>query len=560
MEGVRADWADGHLQVQKIRTRLNPFHLLRGKIVFEEITGFGIILDDQRKRTVPFDLSLPRVSGLPARIGLEVRSFHLKEITYRSPGDPPRIIEVINGRLSWRQGIMAVSPLSVKGDFGRLAGALSVGFSMPVMGLNILWVPEKPWQGLEQILVQGQLRPAWRGENLAGPIFIKGRTKASDRFVFQAELGVAAHQINFRKISFKEAGRKGSINGQGLILFDRTGPAFQALLTLEDLDLSREASTPISLSGQLRLNGRPGEYTGAFDLKNTVRSWQSFRLAGTLQGRSAGLEVKIDQGEWLKGSIQGLLRITLDKEISVHGSLKGRQLRSEVIHPHWSGLINLDARGIFSRSLSGLNRGTLALNLLESRFQEKNLQGEIRVSLEKNSLFFDKAELQGRGFKFSGRGILSERFDFETQVSDLSSLVPNSRGSVSAAGWVRWRKRLLGTRLALRGNELDWRETRCRELKLEASIDQGNSDTAMDLKARIRGLDSRYLTAHSLSGEVKGTWSRHQINLALQGTDSKMEAFLSGCLPRKTVEGSDPVPFGSDFSRESPQSAVPGLP
>jgi translocation and assembly module TamB len=559
LEGVRADWTDGHLRVQKIRTRLNLFHLLRGKIVFEEITGFGIILDDQRKRAVPLDLSLPRVSGLPARIGMEVLSFNLKEIHYRSPGDRPRIIEVIRGRLAWRQGILAVSPLLVKGDLGRLEGALSVGFSMPAIGLNILWVPEKPWQGLEQIVIQGQLRPSWRGEDLAGPIFIKGRTKTSDRYLLRAELGVTPHRFNFRKVSFKEAGRKGSINGQGMVLFDRIGPAFQALLTLEDLDLSQEASTAISLSGQLRLTGRPGEYTGSFDLKNKVRSWQSFRLAGTLQGKQAGLEIKVDQGEWLKGSIQGLVGIRLDKEISIHGFLKGRQLRSEVIHPQWAGLINLDAQGAFSRSLSGLNRGTLALNLLESRFQEKNLQGEIKVSLEKNSLFFDRAELQGRGFKFSGRGILSERFDFETQVSDLSSLVPNSRGSVSAAGWVRWRKGLLGTRLTLKGNGLDWRGTRCRELILEASIDSGKSDTAMDLKARIRELDSPYFTAHSLSGEAMGTWSRHQINLALQGSDGKIEAGLSGSYREKHWKGvvrslSLAISQGNPLSLQSPAS------
>lgn len=563
LKGVRADWAEGHLRVRQIRTRLNLFHLLRGKIVFEEITGFGIILNDQRKRTVPLDLSIPRVSGLPARLGMEVRSFNLKEITYRSPGEPPRIIEVISGRLSWRQGVLAVSPLLVKGDLGRLEGALSVGFSLPAMGLNILWVPEKPWQGLEQIIIQGQLRPSWWGEELAGPVFIKGRIKASDRYLFQSELKVTPHRISFSKVSFQEAGRKGSVNGQGMVFFDRTGPAFQALLTLKDLDLSREASIPISLAGQLRLTGRPGEYSGTFDLKNEVRSWQAFRLAGTLQGRPAGLEVQVDHGEWLKGSLRGLVGITLDKEIAVHGFLKGRQLRSEVLHPHWSGLINLDARldarGDFTRSPAGLKRGTLALTLLESRFQEKNLQGEIKISLDKDSLFFDRAELHGRGFKFSGRGNLSEHFDFETQVNDLSALVPDSRGSVSAAGWVKWRKGFPGTSLALQGNELDWKGIRCRELKLEASLDPGKADTAMDLKARIRGLDSPYLKAHSLSGEAKGTGSRHQINLTLEGTDGKLEAGLSGSYQEKRWKGmvrsfSGTTSQGNPLSLQAPAS------
>jgi hypothetical protein len=47
--GVKADWTDRHMRIQKVQTRLKPFHLFRGKIVFEEITISGITLDDQKK-------------------------------------------------------------------------------------------------------------------------------------------------------------------------------------------------------------------------------------------------------------------------------------------------------------------------------------------------------------------------------------------------------------------------------------------------------------------------------------------------------------------------------
>ncbi len=83
----------------------------------------------------------------------------------------------------------------------------------------------------------------------------------------------------------------------------------------------------------------------------------------------------------VKGVLQGRLGITLAEEISIQGFLRGRQLRSEVIHPHWSGVVNLDAQGAFYRSLSGMNRGSLAIELLESRFQEKNLQGSMKAQL-----------------------------------------------------------------------------------------------------------------------------------------------------------------------------------
>lgn len=563
LEGLKAGWTDGQIQIQKIQTRLNPLHLLRGKMVIEEITGSGIFLDDQKKRTEPLDLSLPKVSGLLSRLDIEVRSFSLKEITYRRPVDPTRIIEVMSGRLAWKQGILAVSPILVKGDLGRLEGALGVGFSVPAIKADIQWFPEKPWQGLEQFVVQGQLTPGWRGEQLTGPVFIKGRIKNSDRVFFQTELGITPHRINFKKISFREAGRKGSIGGHGAIHFDRTGPAFETLLNLEEVDLSREAKAAISLTGQLRLNGRPDAFSGTFDLKNKVRSWQAFHLVGSVKGKQAGLEVKVVQGEWLKGSLQGLVGITWDKEYSIHGLLQGRQLRSEVLNPHWSGLINLDVQGVFSRSVSGMNQGSLTVSLLESRFQEKTLQGEMKARYEKNTLVIEKAELRGHGFGFSGRGVLSEGLDFEAQVSDLSSLVPNSRGSVSAAGWVRWRKDLLGTRLTLKGKEIYWKGTGGKELKLEAAFDQEKTGTPVDLKVRILGFSVPSFAAGSLAGETQGTLSQHKINLSLVGSQGNFQAGLSGSFREKNWNGmihslSGAVPKGNPFRLQSPTALQVG--
>lgn len=537
LEGVKAVWADGNLKIRKVQTRLKALHLLRGGIVFEEIAISGISVEDQKKRTEPLDLSLPKIGGLLASINLEVRSFNLKEITYLNPVDRPRIIEVLSGRLSWRQGMLAVSPILVKGDFGRLEGALGLGFSMPAIGVDIHWVPAKPWKGLDQLIIQSQLTPSWSPNELSGPISIQGRAGNSNGIFFQAGLRITAHRIDFQKVALREANRKGSVSGQGTVIFDRTGPAFRTLLRLDDLDLSKESSTVLIMSGQILLTGRPDEYSGSFELMNKVRSWQAFRLDGTLQGKQTGLELRVVKGEWLKGVLNGRLGITLGEEISVQGFLKGRQLRPEIIHPHWSGVVNLDAQGVFYRSFSGLNRGSLAIELLESQFQEKNLQGIMKASWEKNDLLIEKAELRGRGFRLSGQGVLSRHFDFETQVSDLSSLVPNSRGSFSSSGWVRWRKDRLSGRLALEGKELYWTGKRIKELKLGAAVDQEKLDTDLDLKVQIQRLVSGSLTADSLVGEAKGTLAQHKIDLSLNSSQGKIQAGLIGFYGQKHWKG-----------------------
>jgi hypothetical protein len=183
-EGRLARW---HLRIET-ETRLKPGHLFRGTIVFEEIALKGISLEDLKVKTEPLDLSLPKISGFFDRVGIEVQSFRLEEVRYRHLKDPPLIVKIVAGRLSLKQGVLAVNPFWMEADPGRLQGNLGIGFSVPALWLDIHLFPQKPLLGLDQIVVQGKLTLSW-GQNYPAPGYEGG---AGPRpILIQTDLGIA---------------------------------------------------------------------------------------------------------------------------------------------------------------------------------------------------------------------------------------------------------------------------------------------------------------------------------------------------------------------------------
>jgi translocation and assembly module TamB len=537
LEGLQAGWKDGRLRVHTWSSRLTPGRLLQGKIFFEEIKASGVIVEQLQQRTEPLDLSWPRPGGFLTRLNSEVRFLEIQELSYRTPDNPVRHLQAIQGSLIWNQGILALSQLSLKSDLGRLEGDLGLGFRTPALKIDLKWAAERPWQGMEQFLIQGRLGPDWKGMILTGPLQIRGLKEGKERFIFQSQLGIAPHRIDIRKIVLRESGRKGFLGGEGAVLLDEIDPSFQARMKLTDLDFSREVGTAVTLSGQVRLKGKPAAYSGTFDLIKKGPSWQAARLAGDLQGNQAGFNLAIHQGQWLKGSLQGRLEIDWAEGISLEGSLQGRDLRTEVFHPRLPGLINLEARGKYVRRLSGLNQASFILNLPHSRFQGKSLAGMVKARIDHGALLIDQAGFSGAGFSFSGRGNFSEGLKVEARVSDLSLLLPDGAGSFTGTGWLRWRNNLLGTGLTLSGKGLRWKSAACQDLKLEALRDPEKTGTSIKGTARIQGMDSPYFKAQSLLLEISGTQTLHRVNLSLIESGGKWEAGLSGTYQQKEWTG-----------------------
>ena len=267
-----------------------------------------------------------------------------------------------------------------------LKGALGLGLAVPSLGLDVLFYPDTPLLGTDHLHLQARLKEGRSPDQLAGPLILYGRSGAEDRMVFRSDLGIAPHQITLRNLSFQEKDRKGTVSGQGKILFEAAGSQFRADLKLNDVDLSPELKIPVRLTGDFILEGTPARYSGRFDLKNNASTWQAFRMAGTFQGNDSGLELGLDRGDWLKGVFTGQIGLNWDKDFSLRGSLAGREIRPETINARWPGIINLDLKGNLLWSRAGLTLGTLNLRSARKSISGKTLEGWLDGRLAGRSL------------------------------------------------------------------------------------------------------------------------------------------------------------------------------
>jgi translocation and assembly module TamB len=561
MEGLQVWWAGGRLEIQRLQTSLKPLHLLRGKILFEQILVKKISLEEKQVPPEPLDLTLPRVSGFLSRLDLEIRRLLLEEIRYRFNDDPPWVINKLSGRLAWIQGTLAINPLEVGLAQGHLKGALGLGLAVPSLGLDVLFYPDRPLLGADHLHLLARLKEGRQPDQLAGPMILHGRSGTEDRMVFRSDLRIAPHQITLLGLSFQEKDRKGTVGGQGKIIFESAGPQFQTDLKLTDVDFSPELKIPVRLTGDLLFEGTPARYGGRFDLKNNSPSWQAFRMAGTFQGNDSGLEVGLDQGDWLKGVFSGRVGLAWNKDLSLRADLVGRQIKPEVLKAGWPGIINLDLKGNLLWSEAGLTLGTLDLRLLESQFQGRPLKGGVTANWLDNRLYIKKADLQGRGFHLTADGALDEHLKFETQIADLSQLLPDGHGAGSARGWVRWRNRKLGGQVVFQGRDFSWEKVKAGSFALEAGYDQEKMDTAIELKTRINKGTYHSIPVDSLTLQVQGTLARQGIELSVQAPLGKIQAGLNGAYQQNRWRGTlsnlfGELPKNKPFRLRSPADLV----
>jgi translocation and assembly module TamB len=556
LEDVEARWPEGGVQIKSLRTRWQPWHLFRGVIVLKEATAQGLVITDQRPRTEPIDLTLPPIKGLLARIGIEVRSLRLHQVSYRRPAEDPFLIQEISLRLKWKAGFLSVDPLRLDIAQGSIRGALAINFYSPAVSLDLQMIPDRPFSRLEHLRLQARLISGRHPEQLSGPVSIRGQSGQADRFILMTDLGLARHRINLRNLQVTEAGRKGSLSGGGTVVFEKDGPALSVDLKLNDLDLSREVKRPAQVAGAFSIGGRPSRYQGTFDLDHRFQGTYAAKLAGSFEGNKSGISLAIARGGFLDGTLRGGLEISWAGGISVQGRLEGRDLQPAKLHPWWQGRMNLDLEAHLIKQKDLAPQGKFALRLLESRFQERALDGSLIARLERNQLHIDRALLQGRGFSLSARGLLQDRIHFEARISDLAAFLPKGQGSFIGEGWARWQDQGPAGSLTAQGRNLGWEDLKINRIQLKAAGEPGKKSN-LELKAEFKSLTYRSFKAEGGSIRLDGSQSDHTIALFIQQPKATTQANLRGSFDQGTWKGmilafSGNFPEGSPWSLQAP--------
>jgi len=560
LEGINIYWPEGWMQIDRFLMRWQPADLFLGKITLQDVNLDRVRLQDNspESKTSP-DLTLPKIPSPPAGLHLEVRSFRLNELIYSRLDRSPFKVVNIFGHLSWHRSFIRMKHFAFEGPNGHAEVKGELNFLQPSLSLDLGFSPKKPLKGLNFLSINLQLLPARLPERMAGKMLIMAKPGTMEGIELKGEIGITSKTLKLRHLLLSQPGRSGAVAADGELNFSPEKPLFRMNVKLRELDISRDLSIAATVSGHLDIEGDLANYYGSFDLRNTQKGWHEAHLAGTFQGDLNGIRVAIPEGTLLDGTLKGQAEASWQKDFSMAGTLQGRKLDPSKITSEWKGQINLDLDSNFRWTEKSPPQGKLVVHLLESHLREQALTGDINAELDRGILRLRKGELRGKGFYLFSQGVLRERLNFDAQVSDLSGLIPGTRGSFFANGWARLRNQHLSGSLKGQGKGLSLAGAQVQSVNVTARLDEGEKG-AVNLKAEAQGLAYDFIQMDSASLKVTGTVGSHKGEIAIQWPDGDAQGIFAGVYTKEGWEGiidrlTGNHPRGRPWSLQNPVAA-----
>ena len=298
----------------------DPLPLLIGDLSVEKLHARRVdIVDNRPESKEPTDLSWPVISGPLARVNGRVGNLDITGFTYKKSREKPFSLNRVSCRADLRAGRLAVTRLIIGAPEGVASGAAGVSFREPRLNLFATVKPSSPAAGFERFLVHASLQPGRGDEQAAGNIHAVAAGKEK-RVELSTGASLSRTSISFRNLALSEAGRQGRIIGKGTISFSGPKPELLISLGLEKLDLSREAPTLPPLNGTLGLKGYADDYKGDFHLAVAGKGWRSADLRGKISGDNKKVDVTLDRGALLKGTLSGALRAAWQEGLTLTAS------------------------------------------------------------------------------------------------------------------------------------------------------------------------------------------------------------------------------------------------
>lgn len=534
--GVRVALAPFEVEIESLNFRWQPLLSLSGRVAAKELTLAGVRIRDNTPAGIPPDLAWPRVSGMARLFDGRIERLQVNGLTYRRLDGQPIHVNAISSSVSWQKALLSFSELVAASPDGRVAGSIAAGFDRPTLRVDLTATPAKPFAGMDAFSLQGRFSPGIGPEQLAGGFTVAG-TKGKVNFLqITGEAGMTRNAFNIRKLRLTGQGRRGSFTGAGTVT-PTAGASLLALqLTAKGLDLSPELNTPTDLSGTLTLTGTPERYQGEFNLANREKGWQTANLSGSYQGDSGGVKLSPLTGSLLAGSVQGGLDLSWEEEVTLKGTVSGRNLNPAGVSPDWVGVVNFDLVGGIAWPSQAPPRGDVTGRLLESRLHGQALIGEVQADFARGDLHIGRLALRGKGFDISAAGILGKRMAFNAQIGDLGRLIPRAAGELRADGWVRWRDGRLDGAVAGRGRNLAAGGLRIAAANLTARFGE-EKGYPLHVAAKLHKAAYDRFQADSVTVEADGTALRHTVHAALSSAGAEARIGLAGAYDRWSWRG-----------------------
>lgn len=534
--GVRVALAPFAAEIEGLDYSLQPLHLLSGRVAVRELTLTGVRIQDNTPADIPPDLAWPRISGMAGLFDGGIERLQVNGLSYRLLDGQSVSVTAISSSVSWRNALLSLSDLVAASPEGRVTGSIAAGFDRPTLQFDLTATPAKPFAGRDAFSLQGRFLPGLGHEQLAGGFTMAGSRGKVKSLELAGKAGMTRNAFNLRQLRLIESGRRGSVAGGGTVTLTAQAPLLSLQLTAEGLDLSPELNTPTNLSGTLTLTGTPENYRGEFKLANRGAGWQAAHLSGLYQGDGRGARLAPLTGSLLAGSVQGCLDLNWEEEVSLKGSVRGRNLNPAGISADWAGVVNFDLAGGVAWPSQAPLRGEVSGRLLESRLHGQALTGEIQADFARGDLSIGRLALRGKGFDISAAGTLGKRLDFNAQIGDLGRLIPRTAGELRADGWVRWRDGRLDGAVTGRGGNLAAGGLRIAAANLTARLGE-EKGYPLHVAAKLHKASYDLFQVDSVTVEADGTALRHTVHAALISAGAEARIDLTGAYDRGSWQG-----------------------
>lgn len=543
LSSIEARWPSGTATVDSFRFRLRPFSLLRGAVSVDSLAveGASVTLreaGDERRGAAPApppELRWPAVTGIAARLDGRIDSLRLSGIRIRTPGREPVTLEEVSARITWKEGVLAVTDLAATSPSARLEGALAAGFVRPSLRAELsIRLPDAA-EGMERVSLLADLVPAPSPGGLAGPLEISATFSDSRGIRIEGDAAIETNKAMLRDLSLSLPEQPGVVTGRAGVVLSRGRVNAELILALHRLDLFPATGTHTEISGDLELSGGPGGYEGSFSLANPGKGIHGIRLRGAIAGDSQHVSLPRLRGGWLGGEVAGTMTLSWREGLHLDGSLEGRKLDPARIDPAWPGRINFALRGWARKEGSSPLHAEVDLRLLESTLRERALVGEARAGVDERGLRIAGMELHGDGFDVSVSGSLRERLVFSADIPRLEGLLPGAAGNVEATGWVRWRDGPAGGALTARGEDLSLPDVRVDSLSV--SMTWEGTDHPFTVEGKVGGVSAGGIRLETAALGADGTPEEHDLRVSLRWAAGDGSGHARGSYRSGTWEG-----------------------
>jgi translocation and assembly module TamB len=271
-------------------------------------------------------------------------------------------------------------------------------------------------------------------------------------------------------------------------------------------------------------------YQGQATFINRSEGWEKSQGSAIFRGTQESLDITNLDAAWLHGSITGPLRISWVEGISVQGKLQARKLNAAILKPEWKGELNLNLEGRFQSPPAKPPEASFKVGLLERRFFERVLTGDLEGSWQENLLNITQLRLRGPGFNLQGKGTVQERLSLEATVADLAAFIPEAKGQLKASGWVRYKENRLAGIMNAEGKDLLLKGIAAGDFRAEVHLKEYSRKIAplFSLESRATNLKAGPLKIPSMNFKVAGTSPSHRAQFAMALSGAAIQGEFAG--------------------------------